>query len=98
MSSTSKAVYSGKEAIRVAKDFRPLLVLADVVMPEMSGVDAGREMCRMVPGCRVILFSGDVNGQELTQEARSRGDNFDFVEKPTHPAEMLLKIRFALAS
>ena len=93
-----KAVYSGSEAIRVAKVFRPLLLLADVVMPEMSGVDAGREICRIVPGCKVILFSGHVNGQQITQEARARGDTFDFVEKPTHPAEMLLKIRFALGS
>jgi hypothetical protein len=29
------------------------------------------------------LFSGHVNGQHFFQEARSRGDNFDFVEKPT---------------
>jgi len=93
----AKAVYSGTEAIRVAPDFKPLLVLADVIMPEMNGVDAAIEVCRIVPGCRVILFSGHSSGHELSQEAASQGYNFEFIEKPTHPMEMLLKIRFALA-
>jgi len=93
----ARAVYSGNEAIRVAQEFKPLLVLADVVMPEMNGVDATREISRIVPGCKVMLFSGHADGGKLSQKARSQGYNFEFIEKPTHPAEMLLKIRFALA-
>ena len=94
---STKAMKLERSTPAMRQEFKPLLVLADVVMPEMNGVDAAREISRIVPGCKVMLFSGHADGGKLSQKARSQGYNFEFIEKPTHPAEMLLKIRFALA-
>jgi DNA-binding response OmpR family regulator len=91
-----KVACSGPEAIEIAKKFKPMLVLADLVMPEMNGVDAVREICRELPFCKVMFISGHAVGRQLCQEAQLQG-HFDFIDKPTHPTEMLAKIRFALA-
>jgi DNA-binding NtrC family response regulator len=92
-----RVAYSGADAINIAREFKPMLVLADVVMPEMNGVDTAKEICEAVPSCKAMLFSGHAEGRQLAQDAQTQGQNFEFIEKPTHPTEMLLKIRFALA-
>jgi hypothetical protein len=43
-----------------------------------------------------MFFSGHAVGRQLWQEAQLQG-HFEFIDKPTHPTEMLVKIRFALA-
>jgi CheY-like chemotaxis protein len=68
----------------------PDLVIADVVMPALSGIDLAiivRETC---PACTVLLFSGQIATHELLEGAKVLGHDFDVIPKPVNPLEMLV--------
>ena len=48
---------NGAEAIALAKQWRPDLIILDLSMPEMNGFDAAREIKRILPDVRIILFT-----------------------------------------
>jgi CheY-like chemotaxis protein len=48
---------NGLEAITLAKQWRPDLVILDLSMPVMNGYDAAREIKRILPGTPIILFT-----------------------------------------
>ena len=88
-----KAVYSGGDAIDTAKQFKPELLITDVVMPGISGTEAAISISKFLPECKTLLFLDSVIGKELAESARARGFNFELIEKPLHPQELLQKIR-----
>lgn len=49
----------GEEAVKIAGKLRPDVVLMDVCMPRLDGFDASAQICREVPGVRVLLLSVD---------------------------------------
>ena len=93
----TEAVYSGDAAVKKAKEFKPDLVISDVIMPGRNGIDACIEISRGLPGCKAMLFSGQTISRDLVDEAGKEGHNFDLVEKPLHPQELLSRVRFALS-
>lgn len=48
---------NGQEAIRLAVKYKPELIILDLAMPVMDGVQAARELKRLMPGVPLILFS-----------------------------------------
>jgi DNA-binding NarL/FixJ family response regulator len=48
---------NGEEAIALAKEHRPDLIILDLSMPEMNGYDAAREIKQIMPDVRIILFA-----------------------------------------
>jgi DNA-binding response OmpR family regulator len=89
-------VYDGQQAVDTARAWRPDLLLSDVVMPALNGVEAAIQICAMMPECRVLLFSGQAGTSDLLQAARARGHNFEVLPKPIPPTELLAHIRAAL--
>ena len=89
----AKAAYSGQEAIELSKQLRPDLLIIDVVMPGISGTEAAVQICKVLYNCHVILFSGQIKGKQLVEEARTGGSDFEVIEKPLHPQDLLAKIR-----
>jgi CheY-like chemotaxis protein len=87
------AVYSGQKAVEAARQFRPQVFLADVVMPGMSGIEAAIQICAMLPGCRVLLLSGQAATSDLLRDARVRGHDFEILLKPVHPNQLLDRLR-----
>ena len=55
-----KTAYSGEQAVESAKVFGPDVLVTDVVMSGMNGIETGRCIQRMLASCKVILFSGHV--------------------------------------
>ncbi|WP_182112929.1 MULTISPECIES: PAS domain S-box protein [unclassified Actinotalea] len=49
---------TGHDAVAIARDLRPDLLLLDVSMPGMGGLDAIRPVLEASPGTRVVLYSG----------------------------------------
>jgi DNA-binding NarL/FixJ family response regulator len=85
---------NGREAIAQAQSLRPDLVLLDLSMPVMNGLDATRVLKRLMPEVPVIMFSG--YSDSLTEkEARSAGVSA-LVSKSENISVLLDKARTAL--
>jgi CheY-like chemotaxis protein len=89
----AEAVYGGAEAIEVAKSICPEIVLSDVLMPEVNGVEAAIAIRKLCPVTRIVLFSGQAATAELLADAREQGYSFDQLPKPVHPSKLLEMLR-----
>lgn len=89
----ARAFSSSIEALMALNEQDPDLLLSDVQMPEMSGVELAIRFRKIRPGCKVLLFSGQAATSDLLADARNQGYNFDLIEKPVHPTDLLAKIR-----
>ncbi len=89
---TSQAAYSGATALAICGKCVPDLLLTDVVMPGMNGIELSMAVRRDFPACKVLLFSGQAATAEMLEEASSRGYQFELLAKPVHPLELLEKV------
>ena len=81
------------DALKSARIDPPDLLVSDVIMPQMSGIElaiAAKEICSE---CKVLLFSGQAATADLLLAARSRGYEFQLLDKPVHPTDLLAAIR-----
>src|SRR4051812_2282160 len=87
------AVYNHTDAIAAAESFRPDVILSDVIMKGLNGVELCLQIKQMLPDCRVLLLSGEVStAHTLIQDSRKQGYNFELVAKPVRPQELVAKI------
>ena len=80
------------DALHSAKSDYPDLLLSDVMMPQLTGVDLAIQMLQVCPGCKVLLFSGQASTNSLLEEALERGHDFRLLQKPLHPTALLAEI------
>lgn len=85
--------YDGETAIERARQFCPGIFLCDVMMPEINGVEAAIAVRAILPECRIVLLSGQAGVQDLVQQARLRGYQFELLLKPIHPTDFLEHLR-----
>lgn len=78
--------------------FRPGMLVTDVVMGGISGIQAAIQIGAMLPNCKVLLFSGQAASVDLLEEARSKGHEFEILSKPVHPSDLLAKLRKPVAA
>jgi DNA-binding response OmpR family regulator len=71
----------------------PDLLISDVVMPGMSGIDLGVQFRKDYPTCKVLLFSGQAATADMLATAKSQGHEFEVLAKPVHPSDLLAKLR-----
>ncbi|MGA9462385.1 MAG: response regulator [Terracidiphilus sp.] len=83
------AVYSGERAVEAAAHLAPDVLISDVLMGGMTGIDAAIRIRELFPRCRVILFSGMEATTELIHQARTGVVDFDILSKPVHPRILL---------
>ncbi|MGA7522613.1 MAG: response regulator [Acidobacteriaceae bacterium] len=83
----------GEDALRLARSFHPDVVLSDVLMPRMTGVDLGVCLRTELPQTRVLLFSGQAATSELMRRAEEKGYHFELFPKPIHPDELIARLR-----
>lgn len=65
------------------------LVISDVVMPEMSGIDLAIELKQRGVAAQIILLSGQANTLQLMVKAQGLGYDFEVFPKPIAPRELL---------
>jgi DNA-binding NtrC family response regulator len=80
--------YDGPTALGMARSAAPHLLISDVAMPEMNGVELALAMLEAIPACKVLLFSGHATSADLVS-ALDAGHDFRLLAKPVHPTEML---------
>lgn len=85
--------YSGEEGVRLAQELRPDIVLSDVLMPQISGIEMAIQIKESLPSTRIVLLSGQAATAELMRQAAAAGHNFELLAKPIHPDELVMKLR-----
>ncbi len=86
------AAYDGPSALDAALLNPPEVLITDVVLPGMNGIDLAIRMRRIFTDCKVILFSGNAATSPLMASALRAGHNFVLLTKPVHPGEMLAHV------
>jgi CheY-like chemotaxis protein len=89
----AQAAYGGQEAIEAARRINPELVLSDVLMPHIDGVEAAIAIRQFSPDTRIVLFSGQAATVEILARARERGHEFELLPKPLHPTQLIKHLR-----
>jgi DNA-binding response OmpR family regulator len=92
----TRAVYSGEKALEIMPDFLPDMLISDVVMGGITGIETAIQVRAMLPFCKILLFSGQACTANMLEEARALGHEFDILTKPVHPADLLARIRTAV--
>jgi DNA-binding NtrC family response regulator len=70
----------------------PDLLVTDMAMPEMNGIELATRIQELRPCCKVLVFSGQISTLALVAKAENAGHHFDFLSKPAHPLKLLEKI------
>jgi len=87
------AVYTGTAAVERARNTQPDLIISDVIMPDMNGIEAAINIRQFLPSCKILLFSGQAATADLLESARLKGYEFEILAKPVHPQDLLAKLR-----
>jgi CheY-like chemotaxis protein len=89
----ARAVFSGEQAVELLESFQPELLITDVIMQGMTGIEAAIATRNKLPKCNTLLFSGQAVTADLLQQARTQGHEFELLAKPVHPSHLLAKLR-----
>lgn len=86
----------GEEAIKKARDFNPDVILLDIKMPGMSGIEVIGEIKKTAPASKIIVISA-WKSAEVVNQAIARGA-MDYIEKPISLAALSEKMQAVLLS
>lgn len=82
---------NGREAVEATDRLRPDVVLMDMVMPGLNGIEATRQIVRHAPGCRVLILTAYLEDDRLLEALRSGAAGY--VVKRSDLDELLLAIQ-----
>lgn len=89
----ARAVYSGEKALELAPTFAPDMLISDVIMADLNGIDAAIRIREVLPSIKILLFSGQAATADLLEKARMQGYEFEILAKPVHPQDLLTRLR-----
>jgi DNA-binding NtrC family response regulator len=87
------AAYDAESAMMLCRHHSAALLISDVNMPGISGLELAGQLSREMPACHIILFSGHVDTAPLLAAAGRQGNHFQYLVKPVHPEDLLGRIR-----
>lgn len=89
--------YTGKDALELASRVTASLAIVDVNLPDVDGIKVAAEICRRVPGCKILLITGDPNSAPLLEWLKTGERKFEFLAKPFEPPDLLNTVATLLA-
>jgi len=89
-------VNNGRELLRVAPELKPDVVILDVAMPQLNGLDAGEQLKRLMPSCKLVFMTMNM-APDVAAEAFRRGAS-GYVVKSATAAELVTAVWRALRS
>ena len=87
-----KSAKNGLEAIKRAKKFMPNIILMDVMMPEMSGIEACSEIKQIDELSETMIIFLSARSEDYTQISAYDAGADDYISKPIKPKILLKKI------
>ena len=93
-----RVCYSAKDGFECAREFKPNLLLCDLIMPGSNGLTLVEDVTRELPACRVLVLTGfyaNLNAVERRAQELSRP--VGILTKPCLPSELLREANAMLA-
>jgi len=87
-----KSAVNGIEALKKAKKFIPDIILLDVMMPEMDGIEACYNLREIESLSKSMIIFLSARGEDFTQIAAFDAGADDYINKPVKPKILLKKI------
>ena len=84
--------YDAQSALIQCERIKPQLIITDVIMPGMDGVEMAILIRERYPECKILLISGQAATTNLLEDARHRGYDFELLAKPIHPEDLLARL------
>ncbi len=85
--------YGGEEAVEMASSLQPEVLVSDVVMDGINGIETAIQITQVHPSCKVLLFSGQASSAELLKSSEALGHQFELILKPIHPTELIDRLQ-----
>ena len=89
---------NGDEALQIAREEKPDVILMDVVMPGMSGFQATRKLSKDLATCRIPVIFVSTKDGEADRIWGMRQGATAYVTKPVNPEKLLVAISAAIAA
>ncbi|MBV9181784.1 MAG: response regulator [Acidobacteria bacterium] len=89
---TASGAYNGLDAANQVRESCPDILLTDVVMPKMDGIQLAIGVRSACPATRIVLISGQAATADYLERARTQGYEFEFLPKPIEPEELLERL------
>lgn len=87
---------NGKEGIEVAKEFKPDIIVLDVMMPEMDGIETCLEL-RKIPALKNVLITFlTARGEDYSQIAGFDSGADGYITKPIKPRVLVSRLKALL--
>ena len=83
----------GEESLKIVPDLKPDIVLMDLSMPGMGGIEATRQLVQAMPELRVMMLTSFGGHERMVQALKSGA--IGYVVKDMAPAELLSAVRSA---
>ena len=87
-----KSAVNGKEAIKKAKSYIPEIILLDVMMPEMDGIEVCSKIKELSSLSNTVVIFLSARNDDFTQIAAFDAGGDDYISKPVKPKILLKKI------
>ncbi|HEY3626853.1 MAG TPA: response regulator [Terracidiphilus sp.] len=85
--------YDGLTALELAAKFHPDILLTDVLMPGMNGIELAIAISKLLPHTAILLISGQAGTLDLMEKARTEGHTFELIAKPIHPMKLIERLK-----
>jgi len=89
-------VTNGRDLLRLASELEPSVIILDISMPQLNGLDAGEHLQHLVPSCKLVYLTMNM-APDVAAEAFRRGAS-GYVVKSAAAEELVIAVRRALRS
>ena len=84
-----RTAYTAEQAIEIVAAWTPGLVIVDVVLPKMSGIDLAVLLRETCPSCHILMVSGQLVTLALTEQGAENGHLLSILAKPMAVNDLL---------
>jgi len=80
----------GEEAVRYTQAYAPDVVIMDILLPKLNGIEATRQICALALSCAVLILTSNVDGQQIRDAIRAGARGY--ILKTTRAQELIAAI------